>query len=98
MIRPPFVGRDRELGQLLECLDRAAEGGVVLISGEPGIRKTRLVMELAARAEEADWRIFYGHADPSEEASPYLPFVEALRDYVRTAPIDDLRDQLGDGA
>ena len=100
MSRPPFVGRGHELGSLLERLDRAAqgEGGVSLVAGEPGIGKTRLVSELAERARAAGWQVFFGRTDQSEGMSPYVPFIEAVRDYVRTCPLDDLRTQLGDGA
>src|SRR5439155_19220161 len=35
---------------------------------------------------------------PSERTSPLLPCVESIRDYVRTSRLDDLREQLGDGA
>ena len=48
----PFVGRAGELAALTADLDAAVggHGGVVLVAGEPGIGKTRLVEELAARA------------------------------------------------
>ena len=98
-VRPPLVGRGRELSILLDSLDQAAtQGGVILIGGEPGIGKTRLVSEFADRARAAGWRVFFGHADESGVTFPYLPFVEALRDYVRTCSLEDLRAQLVDGA
>ena len=51
-----FVGRQRELAALGECLAAAAhgEGGIALVAGEPGIGKTRLLAELADRARTAD--------------------------------------------
>ena len=47
-----FVGRDRELAQLGVALDKitAGHGRMFLLSGEPGIGKTRLADELSARA------------------------------------------------
>jgi predicted ATPase len=44
----PFVGRRQEMARLRECLDAASrgEGGIVLVAGEPGIGKTRLLTEL----------------------------------------------------
>jgi predicted ATPase len=48
-----FVGRDHELRALDALLDAAlaGEGDVALVSGEPGVGKTRLVEELTRRAE-----------------------------------------------
>ena len=49
--RPPFVGRETQLGALMSAVNAAelGENVLVLIAGEPGIGKTRLVAELAAR-------------------------------------------------
>ena len=55
---PALVGRDRELSELLAAWETAARGagGVVLITGEGGIGKTRLATELTARAMEGGAR------------------------------------------
>ena len=52
-----FVGRSDELGRLFATADVAASGvaSIVLIGGEAGIGKTRLVGEVAARLREAGW-------------------------------------------
>ena len=52
---PPLIGRDRELAILESALDRAREhhGGALFLDGEAGIGKTRLALELRARAQEA---------------------------------------------
>jgi len=51
-VRTALVGRDRELGVLLGCLDEAQRGhaNLVVCVGEPGIGKTRLVEELTGQA------------------------------------------------
>jgi DNA-binding CsgD family transcriptional regulator len=98
--RTPFVGRQRELAALedrLEAVGRG-EGGVVLIAGEPGIGKTRLVLELTERARPRGCLVLFGRAYESEGMPPYLPFAEALREHVRACPPDALRAQLGEGA
>jgi DNA-binding CsgD family transcriptional regulator len=95
----PFIGRGPELAQLTEHLAGAREGvgRVVLVAGEPGVGKTRLVQELAEDARRQGCRILLGRAYESEGLPPYVPFIEALREYVRTAPIDQLTQELGDG-
>src|SRR5712692_9483143 len=94
--RSPFVGRQQELATLLRCLDVTArgQGRLMLVAGEPGIGKTRLLAEFAERAQAEGWQVLVGHAYDTEGMPPYLPFSEALRDYVRAAPLDDLRAQL----
>src|SRR2546427_11259445 len=79
--RAPFVGRERELNALLERMATAerGEGGVVLISGEPGVGKSRLLAEIASRARAEGWRVLGGRAYDVEGMPPYLPFVDVLR-------------------
>ena len=87
-----FVGRKREMTVLGERLAGASEnrGAVVFITGDTGVGKTRLLLELAQRAEESDYTILYGKAQPLGIGCPYQPFIDAIRYY--------LRDQrLGDG-
>jgi DNA-binding CsgD family transcriptional regulator len=88
------------LGALFESLDRATRGhgSLTLVGGEPGIGKTRLVAELAERARAEGWRVLVGRAVESEDVLPFLPFVETLRGYVRACPLDQLREQLAEGA
>ena len=78
--RSPFVGRERERDVLLAAVD-AARGGerrVVLVAGEPGIGKTRLVAEVARRAHAGGATILAGRCH-EEPPGPFAPFVEALR-------------------
>ena len=58
---------------------RAVDGqhSLVLLSGEPGIGKTRLSSELARRAHAQGLTVLYGRCD-DELGVPYQPFVEAL--------------------
>ena len=76
----PFAGRAQELEHLKTLWSRAARGrgSAVFVWGEAGIGKTRLVSELALRAEAEGARVVAGGtSDP--EAVPYQALVEALR-------------------
>lgn len=95
-----FVGRQRELA-LLEDRYQVAVGGqarVVLVSGEAGIGKTRLLREIAARAARAGAVVLWGEASEAEGMPPYLPFLEALGSHIHNAPCEKLRQQAGPSA
>ncbi len=79
--RAPLVGRDAELRVLDNAVARAGLGSaeLVLIQGEPGIGKTRLLDEVASRRAEAGWLVLRGGADDRAAAPPYGPILEALR-------------------
>ncbi len=79
----PLVGRQRELGQLLGYAGVTVPDArdVVLLGGDAGIGKTRLLRELGARAREAGHRVLAGHClDLGDSALPYQPFAEAFSD------------------
>ncbi len=76
---PPFVGRRWESNWLMHCLQEAIDGRpkVVMISGEAGIGKTRLLNEVQADAFKRGVRTFYCRCY-EDLALPYLPFIETL--------------------
>lgn len=90
-----FVGRERELADLEGWWRRAEEGSIqgVMVGGEPGIGKTQLVREFAARVAEREAVVLYGSSD-EELALTYQPFAEALGGLVEAAPIDLLRSHV----
>ena len=96
-----MVGRERELATVLSGLEDAASGRgrLILISGEPGVGKTRLADEVAAAADAKRMAILVGHCSEHDEAVAYLPFVEILENFVdRASNPDSLRIALGDQA
>jgi DNA-binding NarL/FixJ family response regulator len=80
-----FVGRSTELAEIDGLLDGLAAGrpAALAIVGEPGIGKTRLLAELAERAEQRRWLVLHGTATELERDAPFAVFVDALDDYVR---------------
>ncbi len=98
-----LVGRADELAsleQVLGELDRGRSGAIALI-GEPGIGKTRLLTELAARAEERGQLVLAGSAAELEQDLPFSVFVDAVGEYVQgldpthfDALDDDVRTEL----
>lgn len=73
-----FVGRDNVLEQLQAQLDAPPPRPLVLLSGEPGIGKTGLTAEFAARAHGAGVTVLFGRCD-EDTVVPYQPFTEILR-------------------
>src|SRR6185503_15492425 len=92
----PFVGRTAELATLRAHLPRAEGEGrrVVLLGGEPGSGKSRLVRELAAEAAGEGVLVLYGACD-AVVGTPYGPFVEALDQLARAIGPAELQAALG---
>ncbi len=79
----PFVGRTEALTRLRARWDKAADDArqMVLLSGDPGIGKTRLAAELAREAHAAGATVLYGRND-AESLIPYQPFVTAVQHFM----------------
>ncbi len=95
-----FVGRDAELGEMRDLLEHAlgGQGRLVLLSGDPGIGKTRAAEQLATYARVRGARVYWGRCHESDGQPPYWPWSEALRGYVLDADPVGLRWQLGNRA
>ena len=92
----PFVGRSAELGTLRTLVPRDEGEGrrVVLVGGEPGSGKSRLVREFATEAAADGGLVLYGACD-AVVRTPYGPFVEALDRLTRVTEPGELRAALG---
>jgi DNA-binding CsgD family transcriptional regulator len=94
VVSPVLVGRGRELGQLRAAVARTAAGEpvVVLVGGEAGVGKSRLLEAAFA----GDVRVLSGGCiELGGEGLPLVPLVEALRTLVRTTPAPELDRLLG---
>ena len=97
---PVLVGRERELTELEDALLAAirGEGRMLLLGGDAGMGKTRLTRELEDRARAIGVTTLSGGCSEAELALPYLPFLQALGNYVAQADLSRLRAQLGASA
>ena len=80
----PFVGREAELASLRDALASALDGHgrIVLVTGEPGIGKTRTSEEILTEARDRDAEILWGRCQDWEGAPAYWPWLQILRRYV----------------
>jgi DNA-binding CsgD family transcriptional regulator len=85
----PFVGRRAELTTATLLLDAAARGAsaTLLVTGEAGVGKSRLVSEVATRAARRGSVVLTGHA--VEGGGTYRPFAEAIAPSMRRRPLLD---------
>ncbi len=77
----PFVGREAEWQRLADHWRQATRrsGSLLLIGGEAGVGKTRLLHELAKHAQRQGGQVLWGHCHAFERSIPYQPVVEMLQ-------------------
>ncbi len=98
LVSPRFVGRGTELDHLMELARRVGSGEVssVLLGGEAGVGKSRLVAELSRRLADDGWRVLAGECvELGGDGLPLAPLADVLRTLARTTPPDQLDSYLG---
>jgi DNA-binding winged helix-turn-helix (wHTH) protein/tetratricopeptide (TPR) repeat protein len=87
----PFVGREPTMQQLSAALDAAAEGSgaLYLLSGEPGIGKTRCAEEFALVARRYGSQVWIGRCFQHGSAPAFWPFIQVLRAACTDATLHD---------
>lgn len=87
----PLVGREREVSVFDEALDRAAAGerAVLVLTGEPGIGKSRLLGELATRGSARGAKVVWGRTSEVGLTPAFWPWMQILR--ALETPSDDDR-------
>ena len=100
VVSPALVGRDAELSLLEDALLSAVrgDGGVVVLGGEAGMGKSRLAREVSHRAERLGCTVMSGACSEAELSLPYLPFLEAIGNYLTRQDVAALRERLGPAA
>src|SRR3954452_19808534 len=92
-VSPVLVGREAELAALMAAFGSAAaaEPGVVLVGGEAGVGKTRLVEEAADRVRLTGARVLIGGCvELGGKGLPFMPLADALRSLMRDTPPEEL--------
>ncbi len=85
-IAAPLVGRDREMSLIATVLrdSRDGSGSTLIVSGEGGVGKTRLLAEAASRARSDGWNVVIGRSYAVETGIPYALFSDALLPSIRS--------------
>jgi len=85
-----FVGREREMETLKHAAEqaRAGRGQIVAAVAEPGVGKSRLLLEFKATSQ-ADWMVLETFSVSHGKASAYLPVIDLLRNYFDISTTDD---------
>jgi DNA-binding CsgD family transcriptional regulator/tetratricopeptide (TPR) repeat protein len=96
----PFVGREAQMQAIRTLLDTVAldqptGARAVMISGEMGMGKSRLLAEMYLEARGRGFRLLEGRTYESGGMFPYLPFIEALRPVIRSSTTEELRHYVG---
>ncbi len=81
----PFIGREKEQAELQKRLNNAISGECqfVVVSGEPGAGKTRLLDEIENLAKARKLLVLHGRSIEQDGAFPYQGFCEAIQEYFR---------------
>lgn len=89
-MRAQLTGRDAELGQMLLVLDAVERGSgqTVLVTGVPGVGKTRLADEAVAEADRRHFTVLRGRAHPLRIGLALSPLTQALLPYLAALPAE----------
>jgi ABC-type transport system substrate-binding protein/serine/threonine protein kinase len=92
----PFIGREKEQAELQKRLNAAISGECqfVVVSGEPGVGKTRLLDEIESLAKARKLLVLHGRSIEQDGAFPYQGFCEAIQEYFRLKDTSSSPDNL----
>src|ERR1700758_4252017 len=100
VVCPILVGRSAELAALQACIQAPTrgQGSVVLLSGEAGIGKSRLVAELQRSAEAPGFQLLSGQCFPADRSCPYAPLLDLVRTFLAPLSPAQITTVLGSSA
>jgi transcriptional regulator with XRE-family HTH domain len=84
-VHPPLFGRTRQVGRVEEHLAGAGPP-LLLLAGEPGIGKSRLLEEAVERTDVQAWTVLTGGCHRKSGQEPYTPLLDALAGYLQRQP------------
>ena len=92
----PLIGREEEIALLLRRweLAKSGEGSVVLVSGEPGIGKSRIAQTILERLHDEPHTHLRGHCSPHHQDSPLYPTIAQLERVTGLRPEDTAEQRL----
>ncbi len=94
---PILIGRKNQFEAIVQRLEglHTHKGAVILISGEAGIGKSRLVDETKSYAEQKGIAVFQGNCFEPDQALPYGPLLDLLRTFILTLPPNEIDREFG---
>src|SRR5437016_8429495 len=94
---PVLIGRGAELTALRLLVDqaRSGKGQLVLLSGEAGIGKSRLVAEAKTYATAQGFLLLQGQCFPTDRSCPYAPLLDLLRSHLATSSPEQVDTDMG---
>src|SRR5438477_10005780 len=97
VICPILIGRTAELAAFHLLLDQAksGKGQIVLLSGEAGIGKSRLVAEAKTYATAQGFLLLQGPCFPTDRTCPYAPLLDLLRSHLSTSAPAQVATEMG---
>ena len=100
VVCPVLIGRSAEIAALQERIEAAArgQGGIVLLSGEAGIGKSRLLAELQRSASALGFQLLGGQCFPTDRSCPYAPLLDLLRAFLAPLSATQIATMLGASA
>jgi predicted ATPase len=95
-VTPVVIGREFELDTLGQALRNAQQGTgrCILVAGEAGIGKSRLIAELRNRALTEKFLILQGYCFEQDVGFPYAPWIDALRGYFAPRSASEIKQRL----